>query len=212
MEGRSRNALATAREREEAVLGSLDAAAARTLGSELAAVAGLLDGNYALRRSLSDDDSRPADRAALIRRVLGGQVGEATLAFLGDVVGLRWSSALDLTSSLGGPLGRGDPGRRREAGLARRGRGRAVPLCPDPPARGRAVAGAVQPGPAGRGQAQAALQAARRQGPARHDRADPGGAGLDLRSWARRPARPADGACGGPPPAPGRRGEGGAAA
>ena len=81
MEGRSRNALATAREREEAVLASLDASAARTLGSELAAVAGLLDGNYALRRSLADNDTKPADRAALIRRVLAGpgQRGHARL-------------------------------------------------------------------------------------------------------------------------------------
>lgn len=101
MEGRSRNALATAREREEAILGSLDASAARTLGSELAAVAGLLDGAYALRRSLADDDTLAADRAELIRRVLAGQVSETALEFLGEVVSLRWSSPPDLTGSLG---------------------------------------------------------------------------------------------------------------
>ena len=101
MEGRSRHALAAAREREETVVAALDAAAGRRLGSDLAAVAGLLDANYALRRSLADDNTEPADRAELIRRVLANQVGEDALAFLGEVVGLRWSHPLDLTGALG---------------------------------------------------------------------------------------------------------------
>lgn len=101
MEGRSRNALRRAREREEVVLASLEPSAARALGGDLAAVADLLDGNYALRRSLADGDTKAADRAVLIRRVLGQTVGETTLAFLAEVVGLIWSTPLDLTSALG---------------------------------------------------------------------------------------------------------------
>ena len=77
MRGASRASLAEARQQLSAAVTS--AAAARTLGDELFAVVALLDAEPALRRALADS-SRPAEaRTGLVRDLLGGKVGDATL-------------------------------------------------------------------------------------------------------------------------------------
>lgn len=94
MRGPSRAALAEARQRLAAAVTS--AATARTLGEELFAILGVLDGQPGLRRALADS-SRPAQtRAELAQRLLRGQVSDATLTLFTSMCESRWSRPADL--------------------------------------------------------------------------------------------------------------------
>lgn len=100
MEGVSRTSLAHVRERLEAVLhsvmGSESGLAATRVSTQVSAVGGLLAREYRLRRSLADQASTPAARAALLSRLVSGKVDEATLDVLRAVVESAWASPGDL--------------------------------------------------------------------------------------------------------------------
>jgi F-type H+-transporting ATPase subunit delta len=99
MNGASREALAAARERLDALTDniSVDVSA---LAGELAAVTGLLDREGALRRALTDPAHSGEAKAALAERVLRGQVGEETLDLISGTVRARWSRSRDLADAI----------------------------------------------------------------------------------------------------------------
>ncbi|MEV0198989.1 F0F1 ATP synthase subunit delta [Nonomuraea sp. NPDC050691] len=97
MRGLSRSSLAEVEERFNAVAGSADLG---KLSDELFAITDLLDREHGLRRALSDP-SRPAEaKAATVRALLAGKVGEAALATAEAAVSARWSRAGDLADVL----------------------------------------------------------------------------------------------------------------
>jgi F-type H+-transporting ATPase subunit delta len=71
-----------------------------TLGGELFAVVDLLTGQTQLRRALGDSSSEPAKREQLVRGLLAGQVGEATVQVLVEVVTSKWSSPRELVDGI----------------------------------------------------------------------------------------------------------------
>jgi F-type H+-transporting ATPase subunit delta len=98
MRGASRASLAEARQQLSAAVTS--AAAARKLGDELFAVLALLDAEPALRRALTDG-SRPAEaRTGLVRDLLGGRVGEATLDLAASLAAGHWAGPADLSEAV----------------------------------------------------------------------------------------------------------------
>ncbi|MFE9374441.1 F0F1 ATP synthase subunit delta [Streptomyces sp. NPDC006711] len=99
MNGASREALAAARERLDALMDHTSVDAAK-LGDELAAVTTLLDREVSLRRVLTDPAQPGEARAQLAARLLGGQVGGETADLVGGMVRSRWSQSRDLVDSL----------------------------------------------------------------------------------------------------------------
>ncbi|MFM9366744.1 F0F1 ATP synthase subunit delta [Streptomyces sp. Da 82-17] len=99
MNGASREALAAARERLDALTDntSVDATA---LADELAAVTALLDREVSLRRVLTDPAQAAEAKAELAGRVLGGQVSAETADLVAGVVRSRWSQSRDLVDAL----------------------------------------------------------------------------------------------------------------
>lgn len=96
---------AASRQSYAAALAALDALAngggatpeqLRRVSDELLAVARLLAGQVRLRRALSDPARPGEDRAALLRGLLGRQVGDETRALLDTLVGGRWSATSEL--------------------------------------------------------------------------------------------------------------------
>lgn len=99
MQAASREALAVARDRLDAVAGDVDDAAVDRLADELTSVARLLAGEVVLRRALSDP-SRPARaRVALADDLIGGKVSDPTQQVLRGLVEGRWSTSGDLVDS-----------------------------------------------------------------------------------------------------------------
>jgi F-type H+-transporting ATPase subunit delta len=76
------------------------ARALRRLTDELFAVVNLLDREHALRGALADGGTPPNDRAAIVDRLLSGQLGDQSLDVVKEAVRLRWSSGLDLADGL----------------------------------------------------------------------------------------------------------------
>jgi len=71
-----------------------------TLGSELFAVARLLDTNGTLRRALTDP-SRPARaKSGVVEQLLRGKVSDRALSVVSAAAGGRWSSGRDLPDAL----------------------------------------------------------------------------------------------------------------
>ncbi|MFD5792474.1 F0F1 ATP synthase subunit delta [Streptomyces diastatochromogenes] len=99
MNGASREALAAARERLDALTDSTSVDAVQ-LADELAAVTALLDREPSLRRVLTDPAQPGEAKAELVRRLIGGQVGETTLDVVSGMVRSRWSQPRDLVDSL----------------------------------------------------------------------------------------------------------------
>ncbi|MYT31471.1 MULTISPECIES: F0F1 ATP synthase subunit delta [unclassified Streptomyces] len=99
MNGASREALASAREQFNALTDNTSVDAAN-LAEELAAVTALLDREVSLRRVLTDPAQPAEARAELARRLLGGQVGEATLDLVTGMVRARWSRSRDLPDAI----------------------------------------------------------------------------------------------------------------
>ncbi|MET7451026.1 F0F1 ATP synthase subunit delta [Streptomyces sp. NPDC005574] len=97
--GASREALAAARERLDALTDSTSVDAAR-LSDELAAVTALLHREVSLRRVLTDPAQPGEAKADLVRRVLGTQVGGTTLDLVSGLVRSRWSLSRDLVDAL----------------------------------------------------------------------------------------------------------------
>jgi F-type H+-transporting ATPase subunit delta len=76
------------------------ALALRRVTDELFGVVNLLDREPALRGALADGGTPPDDRAAIVDRLLSGQLGDQSLDFVKAAVRLRWSSGLDLVAGL----------------------------------------------------------------------------------------------------------------
>ncbi|NEC28903.1 F0F1 ATP synthase subunit delta [Streptomyces sp. SID8111] len=99
MNGASREALAAARERLDALTDSTSVDAAQ-LADELAAVTALLDREVSLRRVLTDPAQAADAKAELVGRVLGGQIGGPTADLVAGTVRSRWSQSRDLVDAL----------------------------------------------------------------------------------------------------------------
>ncbi|GAA2399584.1 F0F1 ATP synthase subunit delta [Streptomyces glaucosporus] len=99
MNGASREALAAARERLDALTDSTSVDAVR-LADELAAVTALLDREVSLRRVLTDPAQSGEAKAELVRRLLGGQVGGETVDLVSGMVRSRWSRSRDLVDAV----------------------------------------------------------------------------------------------------------------
>jgi len=99
MNGASREALAAARERLDALTDSTSADATK-LADELAAVTALLDREVSLRRVLTDPAQAGEAKAELAQRLLGSQVGGATADLVSGMVRSRWSQSRDLVDAL----------------------------------------------------------------------------------------------------------------
>ncbi|MER5890168.1 F0F1 ATP synthase subunit delta [Streptomyces sp. NPDC001941] len=98
MNGASREALAAARERLDALTDNTSADAAK-LAEELAAVTALLDREVSLRRVLTDPAQSGEAKAQLAERLLSGQVGGATVDLVSGMVRSRWSRSRDLVDA-----------------------------------------------------------------------------------------------------------------
>jgi F-type H+-transporting ATPase subunit delta len=70
-----------------------------SLADELFAVARVLEEQPALRRALSDPAGKPADRAALARRLFGAKLSDDALDMVETVARLRWSRPFDLVEA-----------------------------------------------------------------------------------------------------------------
>ncbi|MGW6745369.1 F0F1 ATP synthase subunit delta [Streptomyces sp. NPDC055025] len=99
MNGASREALAAARERLDALTDSTSVDAAK-LAEELAAVTALLDREVSLRRVLTDPAQPGEAKAELAGRLLSGQVGGPTADLVSGMVRSRWSQPRDLVDSV----------------------------------------------------------------------------------------------------------------
>lgn len=99
MNGASRDALATARERLDALTDNTSVDAAKLAG-ELAAVTALLDREVSLRRVITDPAQSGEAKAELAGRLLGGQVSGETLDLVSGMARSRWSQSRDLVDSL----------------------------------------------------------------------------------------------------------------
>ncbi|NLU67127.1 F0F1 ATP synthase subunit delta [Streptomyces sp. HNM0574] len=91
MSGASREALAAARESLTALTDNTSVDA-KVLADELSAVTALLDREVSLRRVLTDPAQDGEAKAQLVARVLGEQVGGATVDLVSGMVRSRWSA------------------------------------------------------------------------------------------------------------------------
>ncbi|MDK1474832.1 F0F1 ATP synthase subunit delta [Streptomyces sp. 549] len=99
MNGASRDALAAARERLDALTDNTSVDAAK-LADELAAVTALLDREVSLRRVLTDPAQSGDAKAALVGQVFGGQVGGETVDLVTGMARARWSRSRDLVDAI----------------------------------------------------------------------------------------------------------------
>ncbi|GGX41768.1 F0F1 ATP synthase subunit delta [Streptomyces fructofermentans] len=99
MNGASREALAAARERLDALTDSTSVDATQ-LADELAAVTALLDREVSLRRVLTDPAQAAEGKAELAGRLLAGQVGGTTADLVSGLVRSRWSQSRDLVDTV----------------------------------------------------------------------------------------------------------------
>ncbi|MCX4589231.1 F0F1 ATP synthase subunit delta [Streptomyces sp. NBC_01549] len=97
--GASREALAAARERLDALTDSTSVDAVQ-LADELAAVTALLNREVSLRRVLTDPAQHGEAKAELAQRLLGGQVSGPTADLVAGLVRARWSQSRDLVDTL----------------------------------------------------------------------------------------------------------------
>jgi F-type H+-transporting ATPase subunit delta len=101
MQGASRDALASLRQRLTALRGELpDAAALGSVAEGLFSVVRLLDREGSLRRTLGDPSLAPQAKAQLVDGLLGSQLDPTGLGLLKEAVAKRWSSARDLVDAL----------------------------------------------------------------------------------------------------------------
>ncbi|MGW1551656.1 F0F1 ATP synthase subunit delta, partial [Streptomyces sp. NPDC002346] len=99
MNGASREALAAARERLDALTDNTSVDAAK-LAEELAAVTALLQREVSLRRVLTDPSQGAEAKAELAGRLLRGQVGGEAVDLISGMVRSRWSQSRDLVDSV----------------------------------------------------------------------------------------------------------------
>jgi F-type H+-transporting ATPase subunit delta len=94
MRGASAKSLAAVLEAVDATQDSLS-----TVGDELFAVAGVLDATPAVRRILTDPSTEADARSGLVKQMLGGKVGDETMAVLDAAARGRWASGRDLSDA-----------------------------------------------------------------------------------------------------------------
>ncbi|GAA2932094.1 F0F1 ATP synthase subunit delta [Streptomyces enissocaesilis] len=99
MNGASREALAAARERLDALTDNTSVDAAKLAG-ELSAVTALLDREVSLRRVLTDPAQAGEAKAQLAARLLSGQVGGDAADLVSGMVRSRWSRSRDLVDAI----------------------------------------------------------------------------------------------------------------
>ncbi|MEW2129658.1 F0F1 ATP synthase subunit delta [Streptomyces sp. NPDC005435] len=99
MNGASREALAAARERLDALTDSTSVNAAQ-LADELAAVTALLDREAGLRRVLTDPAQPAEAKAELVQRLIGGQVSGPAADLVAGMARSRWSQPRDLVDAI----------------------------------------------------------------------------------------------------------------
>ncbi|MEU8467155.1 F0F1 ATP synthase subunit delta [Streptomyces sp. NPDC029006] len=99
MNGASREALAAARGRLDALTDSTAVDAAQ-LADELAAVAALLDREAGVRRALTDPGKAGEAKAQLVQRLIGGQVSGSTADLVSGLARSRWSQSRDLVDAV----------------------------------------------------------------------------------------------------------------
>ncbi|MFD5400895.1 F0F1 ATP synthase subunit delta [Streptomyces griseorubiginosus] len=99
MNGASREALAAARERLDALTDNTSVDAG-SLADELAAVTALLHREVSLRRVLTDPAQAGEAKAELAQRLIGTQVGGPAADLVSGMVRSRWSQSRDLVDAL----------------------------------------------------------------------------------------------------------------
>jgi F-type H+-transporting ATPase subunit delta len=99
MRGASRESLTAAQDRLQALMGQAGVDPA-VVGDELFSVADLLDGQPAVRASLTDPSRSGDDKAALVRSLLAGKLGEQVVEFVEGTVRGRWSANRDLADAV----------------------------------------------------------------------------------------------------------------
>jgi F-type H+-transporting ATPase subunit delta len=99
MNGASREALAAARERLDALTDSTSVDAG-SLADELAAVTALLHREVSLRRVLTDPAQAGEAKAELAQRLLGAQISGQTADLVAGMVRSRWSQSRDLVDAI----------------------------------------------------------------------------------------------------------------
>jgi F-type H+-transporting ATPase subunit delta len=97
MQGASRESLAAARERLEAVAGEADLA---RLAADLRSVADLLTREPVLRRAFADPGRTAESRTGLLTTLLGNRITPEALEVLKTAVSSRWSKAADLLDAV----------------------------------------------------------------------------------------------------------------
>lgn len=84
-----------------ALQAALDSGADRSVMSdELFGVVDALDSSHMLRRALGDPSRWPADKRALVHRLLDGKVTQGTLDVVSEAVSQRWAALGDLPDAL----------------------------------------------------------------------------------------------------------------
>lgn len=97
MRGSSRTAVAESR---PALRSAMDSGDPAVLADELFAVAGLLDDNPTLRRTVADPSREGSDKSGLLSQLLGGKVSEGAVSVASTLAGQRWARERDLTDTL----------------------------------------------------------------------------------------------------------------
>lgn len=101
MQGASREALVSLRERLTALRAELpDAAGFNGIADGLFAVVRLLDREHNLRRTLGDPALMPEAKQQLLDGLLGSQLDALSLGLVKEAVSKRWSSSRDLVDAL----------------------------------------------------------------------------------------------------------------
>ncbi len=100
LQAASRESLAAATARLDALVDSSSAADLQQLGDQLFAITRLVAGQLALRRALADPAAPEQARTGLLRQVLGGKVDASALEVASGLVASRWSATLDLVEAL----------------------------------------------------------------------------------------------------------------
>jgi F-type H+-transporting ATPase subunit delta len=98
MRGASRASYAELRDRLVAL--APDAVTAQQIGDELFAVVRLLDAEHGLRRALADATKPPAEKSAVVRRLLTGKVSRASEDLVADAGAARWATSGDFADAL----------------------------------------------------------------------------------------------------------------
>ncbi len=100
MRGASRDSLATARERLDALAREQDGDVLLTLSQELLSVVVVVAASPALRRSLSDPALSGTAKKGLLDQLLGQRLAPSALSVLADLVVSRWSHPADFVDAV----------------------------------------------------------------------------------------------------------------